>query len=100
MAIYETSNGSVFEFSVERQLDGSIRAYIVRQPSYGSRDSSCQTTHRLKDKDEDRYYVCWNELLYTMADVKKVAADWSRRTDRYIKTGKALVTEAARASSS
>src|SRR5258708_40331742 len=73
MATYETSNGNIYEFSFERQLDGSIRAYIVQQPAYGSRESSCHTTHRLTDGE--RYYVCWNKSLYTMADVKKVAAD-------------------------
>jgi hypothetical protein len=47
MAVYETSNGNIYEFSFERQLDGSIRAYIVKQPDYGSRESSCHITHRL-----------------------------------------------------
>jgi hypothetical protein len=93
MAVYETSNGSIFEFSFERQLDGSIRAYIVRQPDYGSRDSSLHTTHRLKDGE--RHYVCWNTTLYTMTEVKNVAADWSKRTDRYIRTGKPFKPEAA-----
>ena len=96
MATYTTSNGNTYEFSFERQLDGSIRAYIVRQPDYGSRDSSCQTTHRLKEGE--RYYVCWTKNLYTMAEVKQVGADWAKRTDRYIKTGKPFKQDAARTS--
>jgi hypothetical protein len=98
MATYTTSNGNTYEFSFERQLDGSIRSYIVQQPSYGSRDTDPDTIHRLKDGD--RYYVCWNKLLYTMSDVKEVATEWARHTDRYIKTGQPFKKEAARASTS
>ncbi len=98
MATFTTSNNNTYEFSFERQLDGNIRPYIVTQPSYGSRDTDLHKTHR--NKDGERYYVCWDTKLYTMADAKPVAAEWAKRTDRYVETGQPFKKEAARASSS
>ncbi len=86
MATYTTSNGRDYEFSFERQLDGSIRPYISKQPDYGERDADPQATHRSKDND-GRLYVDWTKKLYTMKDAKEVAAEWAKRTDVYIDTG-------------
>src|SRR5213083_1098696 len=85
MTAYTTSNGNTYEFSFERQSDGSIRAYIDRQPSYGSRDTDPHKIHR--NKDGERYYVCWDRPLRSMSDAKEVAAGWAQRTDRYIRSG-------------
>lgn len=85
MSKYTTSNGNTYEFSFERQSDGSIRAYIDRQPSYGSRSADSHITHR--NGDGNRYYVCWNTPLRSLDDAKKVAEQWAKRTDRYIRTG-------------
>src|SRR6266704_2174948 len=85
-AVYRTSNGSRYEFSFETQNDFSRRVYIESMPSYGNRDTSLIKTHRLYYGD--RPYVCWDRPLYDLDEAKKVAAEWSKRTDRYIKTGK------------
>lgn len=85
MSTYTTSNGNTYEFSFERQTDGSIRPYIDRQPSYGSRDTDPHKIHR--NKDGDRYYVCWKTSLRTMSDARSVAEGWAKRTDRYIRSG-------------
>src|SRR6266571_3190752 len=90
-ATFTTSFGNVYEFSFEQQTDGSIRPYIVRQPSYGSRDINPHTIHRLKDGD--RYYVCWTTLLKSMNEAMKVAGEWARYTDRYIRTGTPFPTK-------
>ena len=86
MTICTTSSGNTYEFSFERQLDGSIRAYITSQPDYGSQSDTAAETHRMQDED-GRWYVAWDEALYTKEEAKEVAAEWSRRTDVYINTG-------------
>jgi hypothetical protein len=85
---YRTKDGlSDYGFSFESQSDGSWRAYIVSMPSYGHRDTSLHVTHRLRDLD-GRYYVCWSQPLYSLEDIKKVAALWADLTQEYIKTGR------------
>ncbi len=85
MAVYQTGFGNVYKFSFEKQADGSYRVYIINQPSYGSRETSMYTTHRLADGS--RNYVCWDRPLMNLEEAKKVAAGWATRTDRYILTG-------------
>lgn len=86
MAIFTTSNGRNYKFSFERQLDGSIRPHIADQPDYGSRSDAALKTHRMQDED-GRWYVPWEEALYTVAEAKEAAAAWAKRTDVYIDTG-------------
>ncbi len=85
MAIYQTGFCNVYEFSFEKQADGSYRAYIISQPPYGNRDSNSLLTHRLADGT--RNYVCWDKPLLSREEAKKIAAGWAKRTDRYILTG-------------
>jgi hypothetical protein len=82
---YTTTRGRTYEFSFERQYDGSIRPYIVSQPSYGTRSTSVNTTHRLHDNG--RPYICFTAKLTTMKDAAAVAEGWAKRTDLYIDTG-------------
>src|SRR2546425_9623756 len=86
MAKLTTSNGRDYEFAFERQLDGSIRPFIVKQPGYGSRSDGASETHRNQDED-GRWYVAWHEGLYTVADVKEAVGEWAKRTDVFIDTG-------------
>ena len=86
---YRTKDGRTdYGFSFERQADGSWRAYIVSMPSYGLRETSLSVTHRLTDGG--RYYVCWNQPLWSETDVRKVAALWADLTQVYIRTGKTI----------
>jgi hypothetical protein len=85
MSTYTTSNGNTYEFSFERQSDASIRVYIDRQPSYGSRHTDPHNIHR--NSEGGRYYICWDTPLYSLSDAKEVAAGWAKRTDRYIRSG-------------
>jgi hypothetical protein len=83
---YRTKDGlQDYKFSFEEQSDGSWHAYILRQPEYGSRDSSQHATHRLRDGD--RYYVCWTRELWSEEDARQVAALWADKTQRYIRYG-------------
>ncbi len=80
---YRTKDGRAdYGFSFERQWDGSWRAYVVSQPSYGSRDTSASATHRLSDGG--RHYICWTQPLRSETDARQVAALWADRTQRYI----------------
>ena len=71
--ICTTSYGNTYEFSFERQSDGSVRAYIDRQPSYGSRDTDPHKIHR--NKDGDRYYVCCDPQPRTENAAQRAAAE-------------------------
>ena len=84
-AVYTTSNGNTYEFSLERQSDGSVWIYIERQPSYGSRATDSLSTHRLEDGS--RKYICWKPQPRSLEDARKVAEQWCKRTDRYIRSG-------------
>jgi hypothetical protein len=53
---FTTTTGNTYGFSFESQSDGTVRAYIDRMPSYGSRSTSLHDTHRRIDGS--RYYVC------------------------------------------
>ena len=85
MATYTTSNGNTYEFSFERQSNGSVRTYIDRQPSYGSRATDSLSTHRFEDGS--RHYICWRPQPTTLRDAQAVAAQWAKRTDRFIRFG-------------
>jgi hypothetical protein len=80
-----TSYGNTYEFSFERQSDGSVRTYIERQPSYGSRSSAPGIVHR--NKDGNRYYICVLDQPRTVSEARVVAEEWTKRNDRYIRTG-------------
>ncbi len=86
MARLTTSNGREYSFSFERQNDGSIRPYITNQPDYGTQSTAASDTHRQKD-EQGRWYIAWDEALYTTAEAKEVAAEFARRTDVFIDTG-------------
>lgn len=86
---YRTRDGlGNYGFSFERQADGSYRAYITSMPSYGGRDQSPNTTHRLADRG--RYYIHWRRPLRSEDDARQVAALWADLTQEYIRTGRAI----------
>jgi hypothetical protein len=85
---YRTNDGQAdYEFSFEQQPRGNWRAYIVSQPSYGSRDRGAVPTHRDTDIRDGRRYVCWDTPIWSMSDLRAVVSLWSDRTQRYIKYG-------------
>ena len=84
---YRTKDGIAdYGFSIERQPDGTYRAFIVSQPGYGSRPTGAHETHRLTARG--RYYVCWNHPLRTEEEAKTVAALWADASQEYIKNGR------------
>lgn len=75
-----------YGFSFEKQPDGSWRAYIVRQPWYDGHPDGSHATHRLTDGA--RKYVCWNQPIRSLPEMKTVAALWADCTQTYRKTGR------------
>ncbi|MGI8467322.1 MAG: hypothetical protein ACR2N3_02610 [Pyrinomonadaceae bacterium] len=87
---YRTKDGRVdYGFSIEKQPDSSLKAFITSMPSYGLRSNDIKITHRLIDTN-GRYYVCWNRKLYDEDDLKSVIALWSDTTQEYIRTGETI----------
>jgi photosystem II stability/assembly factor-like uncharacterized protein len=84
--IYRTKDGLAdYAFSLEPQRDGTWRAYIVRQPSYGGRATDSGAVHRLSDGG--RHYVCWQGAIRSESEARAVARDWADLTQRYIRFG-------------
>lgn len=69
-----------------KKVGGSWRAYILRMPSLGSRDSSGAVTHRLYDNG--RPYVCWDSDVNTLKDMQTISRVWADSIQEYIATGK------------
>lgn len=79
-----TSTDGSYNFDY-RNVDGEWRAYIRSQPSYQGRSADLHSTHRLRDGRG--HYVCWTEPIGSRSDCEAVAREWTRGTDRYIRTG-------------
>jgi hypothetical protein len=90
---YRTRDGRAdYVFQIE-WVDGGHRAYIVSMPSYGNRDTSLHTTHRLISGG--RHYVCWSQPLATIDEAKTVIALWSDFTQEYIRSGRTIDQQVA-----
>ena len=83
---YSTRDGAYFVFSIEQQSNGTWRAYIESQPSYGFRSTDPRVIHRLSEGS--RNYVCWTAPLHSEREARTVAGLWADRTQDYIRTGK------------
>ena len=61
---YTTAVGDQFEFALTEQHPAGWSVHILGQPSYGTRDSTMNTTHRLWGAAGE-YQVCWTRRLRT-----------------------------------
>lgn len=69
-----------------KKVNGSWRAYILRMPSLGGRDSSGTVTHRLYDGTKP--YVCWDSRVNSLKDMQTISRVWADSIQEYIATGK------------
>lgn len=69
-----------------KKVSGSWRAYIIKMPSLGNRDSSGAVTHRLYDNGNP--YVCWDSPVATLRDMQAISKVWADSIQEYIATGK------------
>ena len=88
---YATSVGwHRFGFELVPQSDGTVRLYILEQPSYGLNDSSLTETHRYYDDASRLHYVCIKDHLAPRneTDARDWADYWSQMTAIYIASGR------------
>lgn len=88
-ATYRTLDGSqYFKF---RYIDtGSfIEIDIIESPSYGSRNTSLEITHRLPSLRGSHYKICITPGLEpkNIELAKKISVEFAELTHKYIKTG-------------
>lgn len=69
-----------------RRVGDSWRAYILRMPSLGGRESSGVVTHRLYDGNKP--YVCWDSPVKSLKDMQTISRVWADNIQEYIATGK------------
>lgn len=68
-----------------KKVNGVWRAYIIKMPSYGKRETWGHITHR--HFDGDKPYICWDKSLKELKDIQTVARAWSDATQKYIAYG-------------
>lgn len=69
-----------------KKVNGSWRAYILRTPSLGSRNSAGYITHR--NFDNGRPYICWDSPVNSLKDMQNISRVWADNIQEYIATGK------------
>jgi hypothetical protein len=83
----DTHGGSDREYRFNyKKVNGSWRAYILKMPSLGQRQSDGFVTHRLYD--DSKPYVCWNCPVNTLHDMQTISRVWADNIQEYIATGK------------
>lgn len=70
-----------------KKINGSWRAYILRMPSLGNRDTRSIPTHRLWD-DNNNAYICWDKAVNSLKDMQNISRVWADCIQEYIATGK------------
>lgn len=68
-----------------KYVSGSWRAYILRMPSLGNRDSSGAATHRHFDNGHP--YICWDSPVTTLKGMQDISRVWADSIQEYIATG-------------
>lgn len=69
-----------------KKVNGSWRAYILRMPNLGNRDSGSIATHRHWDNGNP--YICWDKTVSTLKDMQSISKVWADSIQEYIATGK------------
>lgn len=69
-----------------KKVNGGWRAYILRMPSLGNRNSGSSTIHRLQDGNQ--YYICWDRQVNTLKDMQTISRRWADSIQEYLSTGK------------
>lgn len=80
------SRDKEYQFNYKK-VNGGWRAYILRMPSLGNRNSSGSTTHRLYDNN-GAPYVCWDRTVTSLKDMQTISKVWADNIQEYIATGK------------
>ena len=79
--IYRSRDGSAFfRFQVTQSGDG-VRIHILEFPN--PQVGSCHVLH-----DSHGPYICWSQVVRSVAEAKAVAAIWAEATLVYQRTGR------------
>ena len=89
---YRTKDGlHYYQFDYVYMSGGYYEIDIVSQPSYGSRNSSMNTVHRLSSPRNGRdFKVCISDNVkttITLQKAKNISMEWAELTSKYIRTG-------------
>ena len=68
-----------------KKVGGSWRAYILRTPSFGDRNTASGVIHRLRDESGD--YICWDRDVNSLKDMQVISRRWADSIQEYISTG-------------
>lgn len=83
---YRTSDGQAdFQFAFEKQMDGTWRIYIEKQPSYGNKLAYPHITHRMQDGS--RWHIDPPVTINSLEHAKCISVSWAEKTQRYIRMG-------------
>lgn len=84
--IYKTQDGKEeFHFCFEERLNGEWRAYILKQPPYGSSPQDLSSTHR--QYDHKGKYIDWSYPFESLEEAKQIASLWAEYTQECINKG-------------
>lgn len=73
-----------FQFNFVKE-DNEWHAYIMRMPSFNSRDDNVHITHRIPKDNE--FYVCFDPLPDNLPEIIAITKAWADRELEYISTG-------------
>lgn len=79
------SRDKEFQFNYKK-VNGEWRAYILRMPGLGGRDSGAAATHR--HFDGGRPYICWDTPVRNLKDMQNISKVWADNILEYIVTGR------------
>lgn len=69
-----------------KKVGNGWRAYIIRTPNLGHRNTSSGVIHRLNDSNG--YYICWDRQVETLKDIQIISRRWADSIQEYISTGR------------
>lgn len=84
--VYKTEDGEdEYHFRFEERVDGEWRAYILKQPPYGSCPQDLSSTYR--QYDHKGKYIDWSYTFESLEEAKQIAALWVEYTQECINKG-------------
>lgn len=88
-ATYRTKDGNAFYKFNYVDIGGKFEIDILEQPSYESRESSANKTHRLPSgRNGQKICISAGSEPTTLDAAKNISMQWAELTHNYIKTGK------------
>ena len=70
-----------------KKVGNGWRAYILRTPSFGVRNTGSGIIHRLTDNN-GQFYICWDRQVDTLKDMQTISRHWADSIQEYIATGR------------